>query len=78
MIGTWCGAGVDACVQSDRLSLEKVPLVLAYLEKNNDTVHCSLGASAVFLMALRIVGPFSFTLSRRMALGYRHLTLRVD
>ena len=78
MIGTCCGVGVDACGQSDRLSLEKVPLVLAYLEKNNDTVRCSLGASAVFLMALRIVGPFPFTLSGRMVLGYRHLTLRVD
>lgn len=39
-----------------------------YLGGNKDIVHCSLGASAAFLAALHVVGPFSFTLAEGVVL----------
>lgn len=74
------GVGIDACVRCRQTGSPWRNCLSSwlYLEKNSAIVHCSLGASAVFLMALQIVGPFSFTLSERTVLGYRRLTLHVD
>lgn len=57
---------------ADKLSLEKLSVILALFGENN-VIHCSLRASAVFLIALRTVGPFSQTLTERIGLGYYHL-----
>lgn len=63
-----CGVGVDACVETDGLSLERLSVILALFGEK----QCRMlqpEASAVFLMALRMVGPFSLTLTERMGLG---------